>query len=227
MTSFMGGFYQISEWIARFAVVNLLWLLGNLPIILIIINMTIVDTPGLLPISSLVLVILAPFLFFPSTAAMFASVRDWILNKENQSHWKSFWGYYKDNYKKSMILGLILTVAWVVVIVDIYYFSQENVVLMFAFGALSILLFVYTINLFSVMAHYEMKVSLMMKRAFLFTVGSPLLGVIIILSSIVILYVSVNGLQFLLLFFSGSLISFVSFSAFYKFYTKLTLATTE
>lgn len=216
----MRGFYQVSEWIMKFAVVNMLWLFCNVPIILIIMNLYVVEFQGLLLISSFFLAALSPFLLFPSTAAMFSSVRDWILKKDNQSLWKSYWYYFKGNYKRSMFAGFILTAAWAILIVDIYYLSEESTVLLFTFIALGVLLFVYTINLFCVMAHYDLKVSRLLKRAFLFTVGSPLLSIIILVSSALVFYVSVNSLRFLIPFFTGSLIAFICFSAFYRVFEK-------
>ncbi|MGJ9382607.1 YesL family protein [Salipaludibacillus sp. CF4.18] len=223
----MRGFYQVSEWVTKFAVVNMLWLVCNAPIILIMMNLYVVKFQGLLLISSLLIAALSPFLLFPSTAAMFSSVRDWILKNDNQSLWRSYWYYFKENYKRSMFMGIILTVAWAILIGDIYYFHQESTILMFTFIALGVLLFVYTINIFCVMAHYDLKITNLLKRAFLFTVGSPLLSVIIVISSAIVIYVSANSLRFLIPFFSGSLITFICFSTFYKVYEKFSISKPE
>lgn len=218
----MGGMFQVFDWIAKFAVVNVLWLIFNCPIVLVLLNMMIIDNQSHSFLSIMVVVALTPFILFPSTAAMFSSIRDWIIEKEVYSLLKAFWIYYKENYKRSMLAGLFLTSAWVVVIGDIYYFSEESTTLMFAFLVLGVLLFAYTVNLFSVMAHFDVKLSLLLKKALLLTVARPMLSVIIIVSTVIVVYVSVNSLPFLVPFFSGSLITFVSFSAFYKIYEKIT-----
>jgi uncharacterized membrane protein YesL len=221
MTGFVSGFYHVSEWIMRFSAVNLLWLLFNFPIVFIIINMFFIDQ-GNLFISITLLAIMAPFFFFPATAAMFASVRDWILKKDTGSILTSFWTYYKENYLRSFFGGLILTGLWVIWGVDYYFFSKLNVMFMFTFLLLGILLYVYTIIFFSLIVHYNMKLWSLFKKSFLFTFGSPVLSGVVLLGSGLIIYVSVNGLFFLILFFAGSLIAFLSFSAFYRRYVNIT-----
>ncbi|WP_245918020.1 YesL family protein [Alteribacillus bidgolensis] len=216
----MNGFYRVSEWIMRLSVVNLLWIVFNLPLVLIILNVMQVDQPGVKFFSIIVLTILAPFLFFPATAAMFSSVRDWTLSRDAVSLSKNYWFYYKENYRNSLLGGAVLTLIWFVWAVDSYYFSQANMVLMFSFIALGVILFVFTINFFSVLVHYQINVRSLLKQAFLFTFASPLLSSVISFSSFLIIYVSMNGLQLIVPLFSGTLIAFISFSAFYRFYVK-------
>ncbi|WP_077624516.1 YesL family protein [Sediminibacillus massiliensis] len=222
MRGLMGGLYAVSEWIMRFAVTNILWLFFNFPIVLIGLNALYAEQPGSGVFALIVFSVLAPFLFFPSTAAMFSSARDWILHREGSSLIRSFWKYYKDNYKNSMLGGLLLTVLWIVWAVDYNYLSNVNIIFMFAFFIMGVILFVYTINFFSVMAHYHMKVRMILKNSLLITLGSPLLFLTIAIGSGMILYVSINGPMFLIPFFTGSLIAFISFSAFYRLYLKLT-----
>ena len=221
----MSGLYGVTEWITRFAVINLLWILFNLPVALIIINAIYVQQQGALFFIIVLLAIIAPFIFFPATTAMFASVRDWVLQKEDRSLIRSYWKYYKENYRRSVVGGIILTLIWVIWGVDYYYFSTVNVILMFAFIIMGVLLFVFTINFFSVLAHYELNIRSLLKTTLIITVGSPILLFTVTIGSGIILYVSFNGLLFLLLFFTGSLISFISFSAFYRLYDKLTQKT--
>ncbi|MBM7570814.1 YesL family protein [Aquibacillus albus] len=222
MNGVMGGFYKISEWIMRFTVVNLCWVFFNLPIVFFIVNMLLANQLEDLIILSIPIILLAPFLFFPATAAMFASVRDWVLEKESSSLIKSYWKYYKENYKKSLLGGLLLTMIWSILVIDFYYLKDINVILMFAFIVLGIVLFVYTINFFSVIVHYDIKLRAIFKNTFLLTIGSPILFFAVLISAGIILYISVNGPLFLIPFFSGSLIAFICFSAFYRLFLKLT-----
>jgi uncharacterized membrane protein YesL len=221
----MSGIYGVTEWITRFAVINILWLLFNLPVVLIIINAIYMQQQGVLFFIVVLLAIIAPFIFFPATTAMFASVRDWVLQREAPSLIKNYLKYYKENYRRSLVGGIILTLIWLIWGVDYYYFSTVNVILMFAFIIMGVFLFVFTINFFSVLAHYELKIRSLLKTTLIITVGSPILLLTVAIGSGIILYVSFNGLLFLLLFFTGSLISFISFSAFYRLYDKLTQKT--
>lgn len=222
MNGFMGGLYGVSEWIMRFTIVNLLWVVFNFPIAFLFVNVFVTDQPVEWFILLIPIVILVPFLFFPATAAMFASARDWILEKEGHSLVKSYWHYYKENYKKSLLAGMLFTSLWVIWLVDYYYLSQTNEILLFVFIILGIVLFVININFFSILVHYEMKLFTMLKNALLITLGSPVLLLTVAIGSGIILYGSLNGPIFLIPFLSGSLTAFLSFSAFYRLYIKLT-----
>lgn len=215
------GIYRICEWIMRFSVTNMLWVVFNLPIAFLVLNIYFIGHTEYLMFSIIPLIIMLPFLYFPATAAMFASARDWVMKEENTSI-RQYWSYYLENYKKSMLGGLILTGVWTVWGVDYYYFSQENVVLTFIFLVMGVILFVFTINFFSMLSHYEMKLPKIMKNTLIITLGCPILFLTILISSGILLYMSLNGFEFLFIFFTGSLISYLSFSAFYRFYLKMT-----
>ena len=221
-SGFMGGLYAISEWVMKFSVTNLLWIIFNLPIIYLLLNLLFVERIEGLIFLMIPVIMLMPILFFPATTAMFAMVRGWIIHDEGSDKLiKSFWGYYKENYKRSVASGLILTMAWLIWAVDIYYFFNENQIMMLLFIIMGIVLFVYSINLFSITVHYNMKFLPSLKNAFLITMGSPLLFVAVAISSGVVLFISFNVFNFFLPFLTGSLIAFLSFSAFYRNYLKL------
>lgn len=204
----------------RFSVINLIWLLFNLPIIFIVVSMLFADQLNNLYLLLVPLIIFLPVLLFPATAAMFASVRDWVMGKENRGLIKTYWNYYRDNYKQSLLGGIILTSVWVIWGLDYYYFSQENIILMFTFVILGLILFIYTMNFFSIIAHYNIGIGTMLKNTLLITIGSPLLSLSILISSGIILILS-SRLWFLMPFFTWSILAFISFSAFYRLYIKL------
>lgn len=215
----MGKLYIISEWIMKFAFTNLFWILFNLPIAFLFLNMLFVDQLEGLLFFSIPLSILMPVLFFPATTAMFAVVRSWIIKDDSSGQlFKSFWRFYRENYKRSVLNGLVLTITWIIFVVDIYYFATHNKMLMYLFLALGVLLFVFTINLFSVTVHYHMKWFTAFKNTFLVTIGSPGLFIAVALCSGVILYISFKVLTFLVPFITGSFIAYLSFSAFYRNY---------
>ena len=218
-SGFMGGLYAISEWIMKFSVVNLLWIIFNLPIVFLIVNLFFMERIEELLFLMIPILILMPFIFFPATTAMFAMVRGWIVKDEGTDRFiKRFWRYYKENYKRSLISGLILTSAWVVWAADVYYFSDKNIMMLYLFIIMGIILFVFTINHFSITVHYHMKLQPSLKNAFLLTIGSPLLFAAVALSSGAVLYISLNIFKFLIPFLTGSLIAYLSFSAFYRSY---------
>lgn len=216
------GLSVISGWVIRFSIINILWLLSNLPIIFIIF-IYIFSDPGVSIFLFLVpLYILIPTIFFPSTAALFASVRDWIMKREDYSLIKSYFKYYKASYKKSFLAGIILATLWFILAFDYYYFSfsiKNNSFSLF-FLILMLAFFVYTINFFSFSAHYHMDIPKLLKSTLLFTVGNPLLFFTILLTNYFIWYLSLMEIWFLIPLFTGSLIAFVSFSGFYRAITR-------
>lgn len=219
----MGGLFTLCEWFMKFTVVNLLWLLVNIPIVFLGLNMFVLGRVDTIVIFLTLIVVLAPFVFFPATTAMFGMVRDWVIKDRDEGMLvKAYFRYYKENYKRSIINGTILTAIWVIWAVDVYFFYQNNVYLFILFLTMGIVLYIFTINLFSVTVHYDMRVRESIKNAFLITIGSPVLFIAIAISSGLIIYMSFNVLLFLLPFFTGSLIAYLSFAAFYSRYLKIT-----
>lgn len=221
-TGFMGGLYTIAEWVMKFSVINLLWIAFNLPVAFIVLNMFFVEQIEGLVFFIVPLLIVLPLLLFPATTAMFAVVRDWII-KDEDSHqlFKLYWGYYKENYKRSVANGFILTAAWIIMLIDIYYFSDKNMIIMGLFLIFAIILLVFTVNLFSVTVHYRMTLKAAVKSAFLITIGSPTLFLTIAISGGLVLYISLHVVKYLIPFLTVSLIAYLSFSAFYRNYLKV------
>ncbi|WP_409252857.1 YesL family protein [Bacillus sp. SCS-153A] len=212
------GLYRVSEWIMRFSVVNILWILFNLPLVLLLVS---AGYAGSQPEQILLWILaagLVPFVFFPSTAALFASVRDWIIKDEDVGLVKRYWKYYRENYRSSLAGGLILTVLWSIWGSNFFYYKDENTVLFFSFCVFGVLLYVISINFFSLMSHYHLKVRQLIQKAFMITIGMPLLSLVTFLISAMMIYGSIAGPLFMTLFFSGTLLAFLSFSTFYRLY---------
>lgn len=226
-SEFMDGIYTISEWIRKLAAINLLWIFFNIPVVFILINLLLIERNESMFVLLPILFLLLPFIFFPATQAMFASVREWVLKKEDNGLMKTYWFFYKDNYKNSLKGGSVLSIIWFIWYVDSYYFSQQNFIWLMIYIIIGVLLYVYSINFFSVSAHYNMKWGSLIKNTFLTTFASPALFITVLLSSIFILIISVNWLTFLLPFFSGSVIAFLSFLFFYKTYQKVIIKAGE
>ncbi|MBT2600182.1 MULTISPECIES: DUF624 domain-containing protein [Oceanobacillus] len=217
----MGNIYTICEWIMRFSVTNLLWILFNIPLVFIGLSLLFINSIQDAIILTPFLLLCFPFCLFPATSAMFALVRDWIINQEKASILGTFWGYYKENYKQSMQAGIIFALLWFIWAVDYSYFQQENIVLMFVFLIMGVILYVFTLLFFSVIVHYNLDLKTLLKKAFILTVGSPVLFFSIIIVTGIILLVSIQNLPIIIPFFTGSLIAFITFSAFYRFFLRV------
>lgn len=213
----MGFLYELMEWIMRLAIVNLLWATFNLPLLFLVFSVLFVPLEVGFVMHIVLIVLLAPLLLFPSTSAAFATIRDWIMNKEQSSVMKAYVVYFKENYKNSMQSGIILTFIWLVWFIDFYYFFGKSDVVITILFIVGIVLFVYTINLFSLSVHFRMSLRKLFLNTFFTTIGSPLLFFFVLMSNALVFYISFRKLWFLVPFFIVSISIFLSFYSFYRF----------
>lgn len=216
MTDFISGLNRIFEWVMRLSVINLLWIGFNLPICYMVISLLYANDQAALFVLLATIIILAPLFFFPATTAMFGVVRKWVMGELDVPLVKSYWKYYKENYVRSLGGGIILTLIWVIWGVDFYYFSKVNVIISSIFLVGFLLLFLFTLFFISNTVHTELKFFTSIKNAFFLSLLFPLTNVMIIVINGIILYVSLTMFTFLIPFFMGSLIAFVSFAGYYK-----------
>ncbi|MBM7570213.1 YesL family protein [Aquibacillus albus] len=218
----MKGIYWITDWITKLTITNLLWIVFNIPIVFMVLNLLVAETVGQLIAVGITIVALSPFVFFPATTAMFAVVRRWVMGDKEISIVKSYWKYYKENYKRSILMGLILGILWFIYAIDYYYFTVHvNQSLTIVLVIFALLLSVFTVHTISNSVHYDTKLSASFKNAVLITIGSPLLSILISLFNGALVYVSFTHATFLIPFFMGSVIAFISFSAYYTMYLKV------
>lgn len=216
-----GVIYRISNVISNYFLVNILWVIFSLPVMYIFLIITTVKNFQEFVTLLSILAVLLPFIFFPATTAMYAVVRRWVMKEADTPLWQSFLGYYKESYLKSMVGGIILTVIWTVFLVDFYYLvvilNKQFIVL---FVPLFIIIFVFTLNFFSSLVHFEERILILLKNAILFTLGNPFLTLGTAGLCLVIIYFSFK-FTFLLFFYLGSLIAFVSYKGFNQIYLKI------
>ncbi|MBM7573551.1 YesL family protein [Aquibacillus albus] len=222
LTGIIGGFYKISVWITRFAAVNLLWFIFNFPVFFFVYNLLLVETINELVVTVIILSVITPFIFFPATTAMFAVMRKWVMGEDIKLA-SSYWKYYKEEYKKSVIGGMVIGCFWLLLAIDYYFYinaSQSKLFIAF-FILLAFILAVFTLHFFSIIVHAQTKLFSAFKNAMYITIGSPILTIEIGLISGLILYFSFHGVAFLIPFFIGAIIAFVSFAGFLRFYSKV------
>lgn len=227
----MGGFYRISEWIMRLSVTNLLWILTSLPFFFFPASWYLAIGSGTVtleeyPIINLFLpmAVLAPFTFFPSTAALFALARKWVMGDGDVSLLKTYFVSYKENYKQSMLGGIFFVVLLTVLAFNLDFYSGRADMLgylAYLFIALIVLGIVAVFNFFCIVVHLHMKTLQVFKNALLITVGQPVRSFLIGVSNLVILWISFDQFTFLIPFFMGSMMAVVTFWHFYNGFRKI------
>jgi uncharacterized membrane protein YesL len=176
---------KLLEWISRLAFLNILWI-------------------------SFSLLGLVIFGFFPSTVAMFAVVRKWMLGNEDVSIFKTFWTVYKKEFLKSNLLGLMIVAIGIVLYIDFKFIeSAANSFVSFLYIPFSIITFIFICMLFymiPIFVHYDMKLSQVIKNSFFVMIMNPLSTFYMLIGSFGIIFVLSYAPPICLLY-SGNLLA--------------------
>ena len=142
----VGKLFTVFEWIMKLAYVNILWFLFT--------------AAGLVM-----------FGFMPATVALFTIVRKWLMKEIDIPIWRTFLTVYKNEFRKSNILGLILAVGGALIYVDFQFLLNTGGIIRLVMSIfLLIATCIYLILLsffFPVYVHYDLKVFDYLKYAFL------------------------------------------------------------
>ncbi|MCM3587478.1 YesL family protein [Mesobacillus maritimus] len=199
MNKTAGRVYVATEYITKFAYLNLLWI----------------------GFSLLGLVVLG---FFPATIAMFTIIRKWLMGEMDTPIFSTFWTTYKAEFLRSNGLGYIMVVVGGLIVLDLVFMrnSGSNMMsmvqiplYMFMFAAVMTMFY-----LFPVYVHYELKLTQMIKNSFLMMLISPLENLVIItgLAAVVLVGKFLPGLAF---FFGGSLSAAIIMAACFLVFNKM------
>lgn len=226
----MGGLYRVTEWITRIAASNILWALCSAPFLFIgLLKVIMLGTSSGGVNEQLTLNwamgILAPFTVFPASAALFTVVRKWVMGNSDVGTFRTFFQGYKENYVKSMFGGVIYTLMFVIMYVDVTVYMTQ----MPNFRIVGILMLVFMIilsvsmfNFFSIIVHYQMSFKQVMSNSFLLTIARPIRVFSTLIAAGLLGYI---GLKYpaLYLICIPTLIALVAFFNFYATYNKLQL----
>jgi len=138
--------YRWLEVATDFFLLNLMWLVACLPVVTI----------------------------FPSTAAMFGVVRDWVRRKEG-SLTRAFITRFRENLGQSLLVGAIWTVFGMALFFDFLVANQlsywAEIVLKSVLVLVSTLYAFCSVYLFPVMVHYETDWKTVIKNSLLISIG--------------------------------------------------------
>ncbi|MEH7098307.1 YesL family protein [Neobacillus vireti] len=184
-SSILGGIYKLMDWISKLALLNLLW-----------IACTILG--------------LGVFGLFPSTVAMFAVVRKWMLGEEGGAIVKTFWASYKKEFVKSNILGVIIAALVLVLYADLLFIQNaEKDLAAFLHIPFFIITFIFVCTLFyliPIFVHYEMKLTEVIKNSFFVMIMNPLSTLYMLIGSFGICFV-LSYVPPICILFSGNLLA--------------------
>ncbi len=181
-----GEFFKISEWISRLAYVNFLWLVFSL----------------------------AGLIFFgimPATVALFTIIRKWVLGQNDIPVFSLFWKTYRKEFMKSNLLGAILAICGYMLYVDLALIPTEGIfytAIRFGVLVISISFLILLLFIFPVYVHYNWKLTMYLKYAFILGASYPhfTFGMMICLF---LLYFALTIVPGVIPFFSVSLLAFI------------------
>ncbi|MBS4195291.1 YesL family protein [Lederbergia citri] len=222
-TGFSRILLVVSEWIMKFVLTNIVWLVFNLPIVYFVLILLYADTIEKLQLIIVTIAVLAPFFFFPATTAMFGVVRDWILGKNSIPLIPSYWKYYKENYVRSLLGGIIIVPIWSA---WLYNFLTSGVkfasISFYFYVAITILLFTFTVHFFSDTVHFQVKLKDSLIKSILLAIGNPHYTIGIAALSGMFVYMLFKYIPVFIPFCMGSIIAYLSFYAYYRIFLKMT-----
>jgi uncharacterized membrane protein YesL len=138
--------YRWLEVATDFFLLNLMWLVACLPVVTI----------------------------FPSTAAMFGVVRDWVREKEG-SLTRTFIARFRENFGQSLLIGVVWTVFGVALFLDFLVANQLSYwpgVVMKSVLVLASSVYAFgSVFLFPVMVHYDTDWKTVIKNSLLLSIG--------------------------------------------------------
>jgi len=190
----MSGLYTLTEWITKFAYVNLLWIGCSLLGL------------GLFGIS-------------PATTAMFTVIRKWIMGESDIPVFQTFWSTYKKEFLRSNGLGLALTILASIIYIDLNYIkigtSIQIPLYLIIFAMIMTVLYI-----FPVYVHYEVKFSQMFKNAFFIMIVNPVPNMIMIIGFIAAIFV-MRFIPALWFIFGGSITAGIIMASCYLAFQKI------
>ncbi|MFP7473041.1 DUF624 domain-containing protein [Niallia taxi] len=143
----------------------------------------------------------------PSTYALVSICRQWIRGN-SVPVFKTYWQYYKENFKESVIISWIYLFVGFVLVVDLLTVTNWYLrVALLIVGCIYLLSFVY---IFPIMAHYNWNgIFLKIKMSFLFGIACLQYSLIFFLVAGVLYWAAITFFPGVLTFFGVSFLFFL------------------
>ncbi|MRH43599.1 DUF624 domain-containing protein [Aquibacillus halophilus] len=192
-------FYKASEWITRFAFLNILWLIFSLAGLVV-------------------------FSFFPSTMAMFSVLRKWIMGDRDIPIFRTFWKYFKTEFISSNLMGVIILLISFTVYLNLKYIdhtsSNELQFFHVPIYVVMISLILTILYLFPTYTHYKLNFLNYFKRAFIIMFTNPVANLLMIVS-LFISYSIMSVIPVIFLVFGGSITAYIIMRFCYNTFQKV------
>lgn len=194
MNKSMSGLYTLTEWITRFAYVNLLWI-------------------------GFSLLGLVFFGISPATVAMFTVIRKWIMGNSDIPVFQTFRETYKNEFIRSNGLGLVIALIGIIIYVDLNFIkinsSLQIPLYLFIFMVIMTVLYV-----FPVYVHYNVTFLQLFKNAFFIMMMNPVANIMLLIGFVASILV-IKFLPALIIFFGASISAGIIMASCYLAFQKI------
>ncbi|WP_456274665.1 YesL family protein [Bacillus sp. AK031] len=194
----MRGLFSLTEWVAKFAYINLLWM-----------GFTILG--------------LGVFGLFPATASLFTILRKWIMGESELPVFRTFWHTYRKEFFKANGLGIVVVMLAGLLFVDLYYMDNSGNGLQVTHIPLYMLILavgMIILYIFPVYVHFDVRFIQLFKNAFLIMLVNPVSNLIMIVGVGSAIFV-MSALPGLLFFFGASFTAAIIMAACYLAFQKV------
>jgi len=195
----MRGLFTLTEWITKFAYVNLLWI----------------------GFSLLGLVFLG---LSPATVAMFTVMRKWMMGESDIPVFQTFWATFKKEFLRSTGLGIVVALLTGLIFIDLSYMKIDHsnfLQLTHIPLYLLILAIIMTVfYIFPVYVHYNVTFIQLFKNAFFIMLVNPISNLVMLIGVAAAIYV-MSVLPGLLFFFGASSTAAIIMAACYLAFQKI------
>ncbi|MGN8645916.1 YesL family protein [Gracilibacillus sp. HCP3S3_G5_1] len=191
--------FAATEWITRFAYVNVLWI-------------------------GFTLLGLVFFGIFPATIAMFTVIRQWIMGNTETPVFSTFWNTYRKEFFKSNLFGLCFYLIGLLFYINLQFIAinQEG---FYEIVKIPLYIFMLAISLtllyvLPTYVHFELRFTDVWKNAFLIMLIHPLHNISMVVGSAAVLYV-MWLLPGSLFFFGASIVGYIIMGTCYHTFKKV------
>jgi uncharacterized membrane protein YesL len=195
----MRGLYSLTEWITKFAYLNILWICFTL----------------------LGLVV---FGLLPATVSLFTILRKLIMGDYEISILQTFWTTFRNEFFKSNLLGAVFAGMAGIVYLDLHYMSvngtdgfQVTHIPLYLMIVAIVMTVLYTIPVY---VHYNVGFFQVLKNAFLIMLLNPVPTILMLAGVTATLFV-MNALPALLFIFGGSFTAAIIMAACYLAFQRI------
>lgn len=190
MNILISRIYHYMEKLADLFLLNLLWILFCLPIITI----------------------------FPATVSMYGVVRKWIIKKETDGVFRTFFHQFRECFRQSFGISILWAIFGYFVYLD-FQIIHSNKFFLGIFGLFALLFFSVTVYLFPTMAHFQTHWKNIIQNSLIMAVSYPLSTILLLIILLVTLCLIYMFPLFIAI--SGSLFACISYRICHRLFTKI------